>query len=1429
MRLAGNLLRYLCARALLAACLLACVVSVAPAQDQRALRGVAMVIGNSDYKNLPALPNPANDARAVEMLLNALGFQTELASDRDARRLQRDLDIFVEDAAGADVAVLYFAGHGIEAGGENFLVPVDADLSALDAADERLVPLSKYVRELQKTVPVTIILLDACRTNPFPPDAMVRLDGNAAPVAMATGGLGESRSAVSLRETTPAGGAAQNFGTVISFSAEPGAVALDGAPGENSPYAAAILRHLDIMAGEEFGTVMRMVAEEVFLKTAGRQRPWINESLRRLLYFGKPAEATAGVEGDILSERRKLLITISDLPTQGRQMVERVAGDNGVPMDALFAMLGKLGQRMPDDPKQLDVLLRRLADDVKRVLAERSALRTTDPEITRLKALAVEATSEGALMTAVSLWEQAKARVGELKEASIDGIEEDLRLRRIEFAQVYAGTAESKVLALDHLGAAADFELAAREVSRWDEALERGFLLKQAQALIDHGSIRGDTPALESAVRLLDDMQEQGNDAAFTQTVKLALADALAELGNRQTAADTLQRSVAVYRDLLDAPSFSATIDRGTLLRRLAGALANLGRREVGTVRLEEAAGVLEQALVLEPRGTAPLLWASIQMDLGQVRTDLWERGRDNTQMLEQAAGHFRTALEELGEDQTPALWAAAELGLARTLRAGAIRDGDGAENALAESRAAADAALRVCRRDAYPVCWASANHSRAVALYLQGARADDQTSLFSLFRQSMDAFGEAFEEKRLDMSPVDWAGTYASRADMLKKFADNSAAGIRVIYMAEAVRAYRQALDVINVRDLPALWGTFHSSIASILTEMGYTDDRADKATGYRQEAMRHRRAALEGVSRQSDPLLWVERKVAVAAAERLVAVNESPVNAGLLEQAIAGLREAIEASGGAGAGAARAYSDLGSILKLWNGDPLKLAAARQAYVDAWSNDAAYRTGFAGRSAQGNIDRIESDLSKITADQLEAAIPALRARLAAQEQPASQGKNRQDRIALAVLLKAQARGLNNAALADASAETFAAAFEGGMSPLQAGWLRLERAAALRYKADITDSAADIRTATDAYAEALATLPADDAPQAYSDASMERARMLADRLAPKENPVENYKAAVAGYRDALAHLEDDDFGAEAGTLNWNIADASLNAALYGAEASYAKAAADWYGAQMTDIQPDSRYFAGAKEKLAQALTELGNQTAEIEPLRQAATHYADAVAAYEREGKTIEAVYVRSNRGRALYLAGRVSIDASDFAAAAEELGRFIGAVPREQNPGGVTWAEEYLAASLASRAVIEGSDAAAATVLYDRLLAAASRETNEAYWAATTSNKAFTLALTGAKATSPAMLEEADRLALAAIEIFTRTADRTGEGYARLARCLALPQLAALRRDAVFAGVGMENCITARNLLEKQDDPFAAWVANKGTAEAERIVESMK
>lgn len=328
----------------------------ARAEDAAPLRGVALIIGNGDYQHLPRLANPENDAKAIEDLMSGLGFDTDVSTDRDAKRLRRDLERFEEDAEGADVAFIHYSGHGIEAGGENYLVPVDADIAALDEAGERLVPLSALITRLQAKVPLVIVTLDACRNNPFPPDAVLTVQAGGAPVPVAAAGLspGQARGAAPLSDKP----AVDSVGTIIGFAAQPGKAALDGPAGAGSPYATALVRHISAMAGVEFGTVMRMVTEEVYLKTAGRQRPWVNESLRRQLYFGESPAPPEGAEGEILVERRQLLLTIAALPDVARRQVEVAAADGGVPMDALYGMLNVLGAAAPHDPEQLEAVLR---------------------------------------------------------------------------------------------------------------------------------------------------------------------------------------------------------------------------------------------------------------------------------------------------------------------------------------------------------------------------------------------------------------------------------------------------------------------------------------------------------------------------------------------------------------------------------------------------------------------------------------------------------------------------------------------------------------------------------------------------------------------------------------------------------------------------------------------------------------------------------------------------------------------------------------------------------------------------------------------------------------------------------------------------------------------------------------------------------------
>src|SRR3569832_376871 len=149
--------------------LLGTLLLVIPAAAEEPLRGVALVIGQSDYTgSLPRLANPHNDAEAMGKLLGELGFTVATAYDGDHAALRNAIDAFEAGAKGADVALVYYSGHGIEAGGENYLVPVDADLSTPQQAGATLLPVSAVLDDLAKTVPVTIVLLDACRSNAFP-------------------------------------------------------------------------------------------------------------------------------------------------------------------------------------------------------------------------------------------------------------------------------------------------------------------------------------------------------------------------------------------------------------------------------------------------------------------------------------------------------------------------------------------------------------------------------------------------------------------------------------------------------------------------------------------------------------------------------------------------------------------------------------------------------------------------------------------------------------------------------------------------------------------------------------------------------------------------------------------------------------------------------------------------------------------------------------------------------------------------------------------------------------------------------------------------------------------------------------------------------------------------------------------------------------
>lgn len=554
---------------------LAWLLAPASAAAEKALRGVALVVGNGDYGHLPKLANPPGDARAIEDLLSRLGFETSLSSDRNAKRLARNLDDFVEDAEGADVAVLYYAGHGIEAGGENWLVPVDADVSSLDEAADRLVPISGFVARLRKQAAVVIVLLDACRDSPFPPDAVLRPSQKADPVPVAAGGLAvaatRGATALSARAATPQD---DGLGAVIGFAAEPGKVALDGKADGHSPYAAAILKHLGALDGAEFGTVLRMVAEEVYLDTGGRQHPWVNENLRRLLYFGGAPKPVEGGEGEILAERRQLLVRISGLPDVQRSQAETLARSGNVPMGVVFAMMRALDVSPGDDPAEVETRLRTQIAQFASARAARDGLANPDAEIQRLTRLADDAEMQGALNAADAFREQAKQRVAALRPTRRQQADE-LRQRIREDAEVFARSAETKKLLFRHVEAATDYGEAYDTVAEWDPERASGYRRAEIDAYLVDAELRGGGDSLSTAERLA--REAVGAAASPDPRLRQALGRALLIRGTKgvdaaalREASEQLRQAAATDDALAPADRARIAIDAGRAVGQLA-------------------------------------------------------------------------------------------------------------------------------------------------------------------------------------------------------------------------------------------------------------------------------------------------------------------------------------------------------------------------------------------------------------------------------------------------------------------------------------------------------------------------------------------------------------------------------------------------------------------------------------------------------------------------------------------------------------------------------------------------------------------------------------------------------------------------------------------------------------------------------------------
>jgi uncharacterized caspase-like protein/regulator of sirC expression with transglutaminase-like and TPR domain len=275
-----------------------------------AQKRVGLVIGNSSYQHAGELTNPKNDAADMAAALRMRGFQVIDGFDLNKAMLDRKLRDFATALEGAEVGLFFYAGHGLQVSGQNYIVPVDAELMTASALDFETVRLDLVQRIMERTAPTNIMFLDACRNNPL-----------ARNLARALG----TRSAAIERGLAPV---ESGVGTLISFSTQPGNVALDGA-GRNSPFAGALVKHISAST-DDLSALLIDVRNDVMRETQRKQVPWEHSALTGRFYFSTAANPFAPTAPATLTNSGDVLAAADRALKEGKVALDRKDFDRAV-------------------------------------------------------------------------------------------------------------------------------------------------------------------------------------------------------------------------------------------------------------------------------------------------------------------------------------------------------------------------------------------------------------------------------------------------------------------------------------------------------------------------------------------------------------------------------------------------------------------------------------------------------------------------------------------------------------------------------------------------------------------------------------------------------------------------------------------------------------------------------------------------------------------------------------------------------------------------------------------------------------------------------------------------------------------------------------------------------------------------------------------
>lgn len=307
--------------------------------DTRASDRVALVIGMSSYATVPTLKNTINDARALAGTLEEMGFQVDVLMDAAKDEALRELQDFAFRAETADIALIYYAGHGVSVQGTTFLIPVDAQVQVARDIVTTSVTMDQMLAALNGARKMSILILDSCRDNPFPDVIDLRDPEVAKGLTTGKGGLAAP---------------APERGTLVAFAARDGEVAMDG-DGDNSPFNVALRKNM-VLPDLEIGLMFRQVRDDVLAATGNVQEPATYGSLP-----GEPFFLAGGATGETDLGVDDLAAAWSKIVEEDHANLQRLA-DAGDSRSIVGLALAKLDRKRADyDPSGAVALLEKAA------------------------------------------------------------------------------------------------------------------------------------------------------------------------------------------------------------------------------------------------------------------------------------------------------------------------------------------------------------------------------------------------------------------------------------------------------------------------------------------------------------------------------------------------------------------------------------------------------------------------------------------------------------------------------------------------------------------------------------------------------------------------------------------------------------------------------------------------------------------------------------------------------------------------------------------------------------------------------------------------------------------------------------------------------------------------------------------------------------